>query len=1433
MILQKMGTRLKGGKTAPLLVQDILAFDPQHLAPSGFNPLTDLPVPNPDGAPLPPSLSSSRCRHEWSLHKERSTLDKIRRPPRPGSYVRLASDCINCRSHLDIGLDYQEVEEGNQLCPNLPDFPLHHFSVDPWHDVNGAAAESCSSYEFICSSPDCKIKVRVEIRPPLIKDEWLPLMTNSDILRKRHAKALTDSPNRFEGTKAAEPSEVLNQIITYAWNALDKGDSRPIPSENKKFKLVVGEECAPIMGALGFRLMNNGWHPPGLRTNDVDDLETNGQESSRADKAQTVADERMLSSGLRELQILRWQRSTGGSMGSDVNAPFVPQADNTKQFIAASLDALDYKKSLKSRTLRLHSQTPPVYGALGCMEDFDDSLLVFAYDQQILHDPDNAPIYLECLQKITDERQTTDLQTKIVMEASCGRVSKKDVRNAYQQLGLNQDLDDDTIAGIFKSRIADAPAQAAETRNMLKIIGDDRDSSSLQLLASESVTTYEEALRFLELEDNTDIDMIPTMYTFKVENDPNSMPLARHAVQLIADKKDSSALRTFLDTGSMVNDAMDVGEAYRNLGIDNREAADDTILAVYQSRLFDQPESSELYTNCLKRIAEDKDSVLLKHHLGENVSAEPYQAGNSSMPVGLENIGNTCYFNSLLQFYFTIKPLRELVLDFEKHEMLADVHSMGKKQVGSRQVTPREVLSAKRFVQELRKLFQSMITSPSAQVKPAMELARLALFGASTADYERRQSIRSSHRPSLGEIDGRPVLGPTGPPLSTSPLSPRRSAPIPEPIAEIDENRDVEMTEEAGNSDVDSTKAETAGSEKSDNTLIGDDEVDTAAKSTWQVQAGGAFDKQKQAIEDKENSPFTQVSNSSLPNDHAPLPLGETSASKMNMQPTETEPPTVKTSEKDDTNMIVPMAPPSRPPPVPPRRNQPEEGPSIQEQIRIGAQQDVTEVIGNILFQLECAIKPQSIDKKGEQLDQIKDLFYGIMNTYMTNREGATRTNDEYFSDIKINVVSGPRDIYAALDETFDVQEVEIGGGVEPQYSTISRLPPVLSFHVQRAQYDIVKSQSFKSANHLDLKDTIYMDRYVDKVDDEIRAKREQCWTWKKDIATLEASKKDLHLDEIGMNAAPAIREAKRFIIEFDKDGRQNHVEAQDEDGTPTPLPPSDVDSFNGDLFDLLDQEANLAQLREEDIDIQITDLQQKISHQFDAHTRLPYRLQSVFIHTGSEVSSGHYWIYIHDFKTGIWRKYNDTYVTEVENPQLEIFAPPKEGSRAATSYFVCYVQADRQEELAEAVKRDIIKEEEVWGGGGGEQFPQTDGNMVQTSFSYEPTLEASNNNVFAQTTTNDGTAPPPPAPLAWQQNQTQDRNPSSTQEPPLFDNDEGYGSDGNLGTKISTHPDAEHSGDWVSDEQASQGMDTRTEDAQTSYSGTTGTASGSRVSQW
>ena len=68
-------------------------------------------------------------------------------------------------------------------------------------------------------------------------------------------------------------------------------------------------------------------------------------------------------------------------------------------------------------------------------------------------------------------------------------------------------------------------------------------------------------------------------------------------------------------------------------------------------------------------------------------------------------------------------------------------------------------------------------------------------------------------------------------------------------------------------------------------------------------------------------------------------------------------------------------------------------------------------------------------------------------------------------------------------------------------------------------------------------------------------------------------------------------------------------------------------------------------------------------------------------------VNSGHYWIYIRDFKRSIWRKYNDEYVLVAKEEDIYDTQPT---NRPATPYFLVYIKDDQKDELVDAVYRDV-----------------------------------------------------------------------------------------------------------------------------------------------
>lgn len=200
-----------------------------------------------------------------------------------------------------------------------------------------------------------------------------------------------------------------------------------------------------------------------------------------------------------------------------------------------------------------------------------------------------------------------------------------------------------------------------------------------------------------------------------------------------------------------------------------------------------------------------------------------------------------------------------------------------------------------------------MITSAQSSVTPGQELARLTLISSGGEAVIRRMSSISKSQ-SLGDVDGRPILGPLGPPR---------------PIAE--EQGEEHSAPENGTP---LSKASNPSDAGSDATLISE-----------------AIPNAASAQEDRKGGPLSS-------------PASDTDGGAF------------------DRAGATPLSPePSiQPPPVPPRPiPEVDRQKQLIEEVEIGAQQDVTEVINNVLFQSQCAIKPLRIDSDGEQVDQIKE----------------------------------------------------------------------------------------------------------------------------------------------------------------------------------------------------------------------------------------------------------------------------------------------------------------------------------------------------------------------------------------------------------------------------------------------------------------------------
>jgi ubiquitin carboxyl-terminal hydrolase 25/28 len=183
---------------------------------------------------------------------------------------------------------------------------------------------------------------------------------------------------------------------------------------------------------------------------------------------------------------------------------------------------------------------------------------------------------------------------------------------------------------------------------------------------------------------------------------------ANQAARIIAQSRNSHFLSSWIDSGfgNTMDQIMDPAEGYQILQIQHREIEDEMIIMQYDSLVDEYPANAENYYKALTAIANGRASSVLLDHLHSKAPQLP--VGTLEEPVGLENIGNTCYLNSLLQFFFTMVELRQIVLDFDRYKMSLEVDDIERKRVGHRKVSLKEVETAQKCT------FENLLPKQSA-----------------------------------------------------------------------------------------------------------------------------------------------------------------------------------------------------------------------------------------------------------------------------------------------------------------------------------------------------------------------------------------------------------------------------------------------------------------------------------------------------------------------------------------------------------------------------------------------------------------------------------------------------------------------------------------------------------------------------------------------
>ena len=169
-------------------------------------------------------------------------------------------------------------------------------------------------------------------------------------------------------------------------------------------------------------------------------------------------------------------------------------------------------------------------------------------------------------------------------------------------------------------------------------------------------------------------------------------------MRVIANKRNDYHLQqaaTDMESGTTTSISID--EAYCRLQIKDRTAVDEMVFMYYQELTKDVGAGSrDHYAEALRAIALERSSTYLFAKLDDPNAIVAPARSTSDQPIGLDNIGNTCYLNSLLQYYYTVKAIRNVVMNFQDHRMSLSEEDIKKKRVGGRSVAKAEIIKAQK-----------------------------------------------------------------------------------------------------------------------------------------------------------------------------------------------------------------------------------------------------------------------------------------------------------------------------------------------------------------------------------------------------------------------------------------------------------------------------------------------------------------------------------------------------------------------------------------------------------------------------------------------------------------------------------------------------------------------------------------------------------------
>ncbi|KAM0561791.1 hypothetical protein ACHAPJ_002962 [Fusarium lateritium] len=1118
----------------------------------------------------------------------------------------LSSVCLDCHFHFVFKMSWEE-EHSEELCnPRQARWPVKDAQF-PWHHFVWVGSESDPELEnqrskyypllarefFACSAAPCTFSITLEISLPRMKDWWIELLLDYGAIRENLRLAKESDPERYATATDDWATQAPMNLNTYLKNLLEATppeSTRSISKRNKRFFVLFGPRCFPLFRELEF-----------------------------------------------EEKIIVEDGVDGGSFTPPV--PPRPASGYTElgtyrgyiEDVRAEIQCIIHRRGEPAELC-----TPSLHADLGCTEvpNVSQNALVNIDRYKLLGVLPNQPKEIV----VNAYKRQWDLLPN----------KRREVIDAL--MNIANDLNDDqfsdyamTQSSVFDSQV---PAQ---TNN-------------------EDAELTNQALLFFGLQppNHYSAESIIKAFRQRVTQEPSVTTTARNMLMLIAQAANEDTYTAQLVMESA--EGFSLPTAKEILGLSDASGfGPDTLESVKEKiRTAKDKDAKITYLDATQKIAEHTQSTDLKNTVAElrqqNGIAAPNgndsvggsaQATNFDLPVGLENIGNTCYLNSLLQYLFTVKPVRDIAINYDDFKLELTDEKIKERLLGGNKMTldRGEAVVAQAFAQELSELFNNLEKSDKVATRPSQRLANAVLLSIHTLLNDTKSSVEATAGSKPPPLPTRP---PPGPPATGS--------------------DDVEMATVT--------------------VKDGRDPIDTASTVSSQTLVEEDSDRSYEKVETSPTTAEDQIIDTVME-------VGQDDDVVEIVRPGDRSADTAKAAEKGHTDTTgktqtadIDMTDVEEPQTVDQKVLT-----ALEHQKRSSGteQQDVEEVMGSILNRLQAAINASSVDEStGIQLEKIMETFFVTTINY-TKKFSDKDYQKEISFDRSITAFPAPEgtcSLYDALGRNFDQQIIDNDKDSSlslSRYTAIKALPPILHVLIQRSQ-----TMNSKNGNPVEIPETLYLDRYMDAPHDSPAfQERVKGWATVNRISDIKVQK----------TRAEDFPPTGRFLESY---GQEEHADASNAatedstmmDGSEFPDETWDFDGPVDDDYLLINRTtSNPASAVElpskpqkikdteaavrERIKTELGKREEALKKYYSGLTNNPYRLHAVICHRG-HLTSGHYWVWIYDFEQDVWRKYNDSDV-EVKRSTDEVL---KILSTSGEPYFLCYVRDEDKEKYVDVPRR-------------------------------------------------------------------------------------------------------------------------------------------------